>query len=122
MQNNSSIKQLFGRPDFWAAIVGLASVVALQVFGIELDGEALLAGIMAIVGIFTASQGAEAYQARKLAETQVNAAATQTAAQAEVESARLFATAEKESAVEAAKIQAQAAYGLQAQAQVQGEK
>ena len=69
------LKALIERPDFWAAFVGLVGVLALALFDTDIDEEAILTGILAIVGIFTASAGASEYQQRKVAEAEIRAQA-----------------------------------------------
>ena len=83
--------RLINRPDFWAAVVGLVSVVALSLFGVEMDQEAILAGILAIVGIFTGSTAMSEYRAQRLEEEKVKAQAQVQRAQAEVEVAKAYA-------------------------------
>jgi hypothetical protein len=71
--------------------VGLVSVVALALFGIEMDQEAILAGILAIVGIFTGSTALSEYRAQRLEEEKVRADAEVKKAMAEVKVAQAYA-------------------------------
>ena len=64
-------KQLVKRADFWAAVVGLIAVLALALFDVQVDQEAILAGILAIVGIFTGSVANSEYQERKVKEKEI---------------------------------------------------